>query len=389
MAPLSGTTNGDPSLHFPLARAGIFGLAYFALAQLGHGLSLETQDQVFATFWPPAGLFLATLVQTRYRFWPALMLIACGATLASDALLQEKSVPMVLGFCAANCGAAGTGAWLLRRFVGVPFTLARLKDVLGLACFAALLSSMLGAAIGAAVVKAAFSATSYWSAWQLWWIGDAVGVLVFAPVVFTWSAERATMFQGIRPWRVVETIALFLGLMLVTESVFGDLLPAPLTVPGFILPFILWAGLRFRPSCAATALLVVALIGLWNISHGRGPYAVLTTVPSEQLLRAQASLCAFSLSVMALVAAVAERKQAEQQRIKLIAELEQALNEIKTLRGLIPLCAWCKKIRDDRGYWQRLEDYLLANTAAVLTHGMCPECLEKELAALPREEADR
>jgi hypothetical protein len=221
----------------------------------------------------------------------------------------------------------------------------------------------------------------------MWWIGDAVGVLVFAPVMFTWNAERATVFKGIRPWRVVETVALFVGIVLVAESVFGDLLPPPLSVPGFILPFFFWAVLRFPPSCAAAALLVVALIGVWNISHGHGPSAALTAVPSEQVLRAQAALCAFSLSVMALAAVVAERKQAERQRIKLIGELEQAITEIKTLRGLIPLCAWCKKIRDDRGYWQRLEDYLLANTAAEFTHGMCPECLFKELSSRTAEKA--
>ncbi len=69
------------------------------------------------------------------------------------------------------------------------------------------------------------------------------------------------------------------------------------------------------------------------------------------------------------------RKELEQQ--KLILRLQDALAEVKTLKGLIPICAWCKNIRDDKGYWERLEAYLTKHTNAVFTHGMCPSCYEK------------
>ncbi|MBI1830542.1 MAG: hypothetical protein HYR84_03715 [Planctomycetes bacterium] len=64
----------------------------------------------------------------------------------------------------------------------------------------------------------------------------------------------------------------------------------------------------------------------------------------------------------------------------LIGELEQAFDEIKTLRGLIPVCAWRRKIRDDQCQWQRIEDYLHSHTEAQVSHGICPACLDKELA---------
>ena len=79
-------------------------------------------------------------------------------------------------------------------------------------------------------------------------------------------------------------------------------------------------------------------------------------------------------------------------------ELEEALAKIKTLRGLIPICASCKKIRSDKGFWQQLEDYLTEHSEADFTHGICPECLEqmevqlnaivnkKKSGALPVEE---
>jgi DNA-binding NtrC family response regulator len=65
------------------------------------------------------------------------------------------------------------------------------------------------------------------------------------------------------------------------------------------------------------------------------------------------------------------------ERQKLISKLEKSLKEIKTLRGLLPMCAWCKNIRDDNGYWKRVETYLKEHTEAAFTHGICPECLKK------------
>jgi hypothetical protein len=59
------------------------------------------------------------------------------------------------------------------------------------------------------------------------------------------------------------------------------------------------------------------------------------------------------------------------------AELQEALSKIKTLRGLIPICAWCKKIRDDKGYWSRLETYISEHSEADFTHGICPDCATK------------
>lgn len=65
------------------------------------------------------------------------------------------------------------------------------------------------------------------------------------------------------------------------------------------------------------------------------------------------------------------------ERQKLISKLEKSLKEIKTLRGLLPMCAWCKNIRDDKGYWKRVETYIGEHTEAAFTHGICPECLKK------------
>ncbi len=74
---------------------------------------------------------------------------------------------------------------------------------------------------------------------------------------------------------------------------------------------------------------------------------------------------------------ITERKRIEEEREKLIHELQDALANIKTLRGLLPICSYCKKIRDDKGYWNRIESYIEDHSGAEFTHGMCPECLKK------------
>jgi len=70
-------------------------------------------------------------------------------------------------------------------------------------------------------------------------------------------------------------------------------------------------------------------------------------------------------------------REKEKEQQDLISQLQEALAEIKTLKGFIPICADCKKIRDDEGYWNQLEAYISKHTGAVLSHGLCPECAEK------------
>lgn len=71
---------------------------------------------------------------------------------------------------------------------------------------------------------------------------------------------------------------------------------------------------------------------------------------------------------------ITDRKHTETERERLVHELQHALGEVKTLRGLIPVCAWCKKIRNDQGYWSRMEEFIRANSEAVVSHGVCPDC---------------
>lgn len=74
---------------------------------------------------------------------------------------------------------------------------------------------------------------------------------------------------------------------------------------------------------------------------------------------------------------IAERKKAEEERERLIGELQEALARVKTLSGLLPICASCKKIRNDQGYWQQIEAYIRDHSEAEFSHSVCPECAKK------------
>jgi PAS domain S-box-containing protein len=74
---------------------------------------------------------------------------------------------------------------------------------------------------------------------------------------------------------------------------------------------------------------------------------------------------------------ISARKEMEQERERLITELEDALAKVRKLSGMLPICSSCKKIRDDKGYWNQIESYLSHHSEAEFSHGICPECAKK------------
>lgn len=86
---------------------------------------------------------------------------------------------------------------------------------------------------------------------------------------------------------------------------------------------------------------------------------------------------------------ITARKEAEAEMARLIAELQKSLAEVKTLSGLLPICSWCKKIRDDKGYWNQLESYISQHSGVDFSHGVCPECLRKHYPELLEDEQEK
>jgi hypothetical protein len=78
--------------------------------------------------------------------------------------------------------------------------------------------------------------------------------------------------------------------------------------------------------------------------------------------------------------------QLRQRQQELQAKVDEAVGQIKTLRGLLPICAWCKRVRDDRGYWNQIELYVRKHSEAEFSHGICPECERKLRAEVETED---
>ena len=100
---------------------------------------------------------------------------------------------------------------------------------------------------------------------------------------------------------------------------------------------------------------------------------------AERLLIVGSALAAILIVLANVLASreMARRRRMEIEREKLIAELQRTLAEVKTLSGLIPICAWCKSVRNDQGYWQTVEQYVHSHSDASFSHSICPSCREK------------
>lgn len=108
----------------------------------------------------------------------------------------------------------------------------------------------------------------------------------------------------------------------------------------------------------------------WTHCHSDG-----TPFPAEVLLTRMEQRG--QVLLQATVRNITDRKRADEEQDKLVAELQKALSEVKTLRGFLPICSYCKKIRDDKGYWSQIESYIHKHSDAEFSHGICPECAKK------------
>jgi signal transduction histidine kinase/integral membrane sensor domain MASE1 len=291
----------------PWTRAGLFGLVYFAGAELGNVLSFQPSN--VATFWPPAGLFVAVLLLSDLRAWPAFLLAAFPANIAFD-LLHGRPLWASVLFTVGNGLEALVGAWLVRRFVGERPALASAKEVLGLAVLSAGLSTTLGATIGSATVLAAYGGDSLWRVWRVWWSGDALGVLVFAPVILTWVAGREAGGEPHAPSGLPEFTLLLVGMTAGAWCVFSNVSMGH-QFDYLVIPFLLWAALRFGPRGNATAGLVLALVAAWSSTRGSNGVPPGGMHLADHILWLQAFLGVALLTALTLAAVLEERKRAE------------------------------------------------------------------------------
>ena len=235
-----------------------------------------------------------------YRVWLG---VAAGAFLV--AFFSPVSHLAALGQAAGATIAATTGAFLLRRIANFHPSLSRLSDALSLIALGGFGSAIVSASIGVSVLYAthvhAYSGLG--AAWLVYWLGDATGVLLVTPL-----ALRFTDFLKLRDRdRIAELAVLLLLLAATCLVIFSDLpfIPVKLHVMAFsVLPFIMWAAIRFGVGVTALSILMVAAIATMETALGSGPFASNTTFVNAVLLDVFFGVLSVSgLSLAAVIAA--------------------------------------------------------------------------------------
>ncbi len=280
-------------------------LAYLLTAKLGFLLALEQTNAT--AVWPPTGIALAASLVFGLRIWPGIFL---GAFLANVLVLgsgSTVSIPALLvsvSTAAGNTLEALTGAYLVSRFTAGKLPFDRTLDTIRFILLGALASPLISATIG----TAAFSIySSDWSRsvqmWLTWWLGDAVGVLIFAPLLLTWEKRNALRWDS---RRVAEAATIFALFLLVESIIF--LLNYPLEY--LIFPVLFWTAFRFGQfETVVTVTLVMVTFLLWTVK-GLGPFTGKSL--NHSLLFLQSYLGVASGSTLLLSTLISARNRAEE-----------------------------------------------------------------------------
>lgn len=310
-----------------LAQIGIVCGAYFVSGRLG--LATPFTSGNVSPVWPASGIALAAVLLWGYRVWPG---IAAGAFLVNFLSLIPHAG--ALGLAVGNTLAALIGAFLLRQIAGFQPSLSRLRDVLGLIVFAAMVSPMVSASIGVAVLFA--DHVRPWSdvgaAWLMYWLGDGMGVLLVTPLLLAFPTLSKLRSRG----RIAELTALVLLLAALCFFIYSDrtLFALKLNVLAFaVFPFVIWAAIRFGIGGCALSTVVIAAIATGATARGFGPFAQATPFMSAALL--QVYFAVLSVSGLALAALIAEREKLVSEQ----ATKETRLQAEKALRNSEKLAA--------------------------------------------------
>ena len=296
-------------LRFPLAT----GLGYYLGAVLG--VAASSLSEGISIFWMPNGILLAALLLSARRDWALHVAAAVLAEVAAD--LPTFTLAQALGFAVVNVFECLLAALVLER-IARPFRFDRLRHavlfgvlVLGLACgLAALLGASIYAASGA-------SAESFWTYWAIWWLGDAMGVLLMTPLLLGWlqaGADRET--RGRLEWGLLLASSFLLAIWVFAQPLGEETFRRPT----LLFPVAIWAAVRFGVRGAASIGLLIAAIAVAAHVHGVGPLVART--PGDTVLLLQQYLAILLFSSLALAALLQELRTTHAALDSLNRELE-------------------------------------------------------------------
>jgi integral membrane sensor domain MASE1 len=286
----------------------VVAVAYYLAAKIGLGFAV-VGDQV-TPLWPATGAALAGLLLFGPRCWPG---ITAAAFLTNAAL--GPTFPAVVAISAGNTLAPVCAYFLLTR-AGFHNDLRRLKDVVALIFLGAFAGMLVSATIGAGTLAVAGTPGDFWTAWSVWWTGDAMGVLVVAPVFLVIATTQVNRVPLAR-W--VEAAALLAGLAVVAvvvTRVSGHLL-------FLVFPMLIWAALRFRQKGAAPSTLIVSIAAVVAAAARQGPFDGMALLPT--MITLQAFNGSAALTALLLAAITDERDEAQRSLQRAVTQISDAV----------------------------------------------------------------
>jgi signal transduction histidine kinase/ActR/RegA family two-component response regulator len=292
---------------------------YFGAAKVG--LTMAFLAEQVSPVWPATGIAVAAVLLLGPRVWPG---IALGAFVVNAT--ADEPLLVAAGIAAGNTLEALAAGWLLRRGRRFRLGLDGVADALALVGLAAGVSTAVAATVG--VTSLCAGGLEPWShfgaLWGVWWLGDAMGALVMAPLLLTWLAPERARWGTRRALELAGGVALG---AVVCALVFAAA-PAPGRVPGPSLeyaafPFLVWAALRGGPRGATLVTFVTSAVAIVGTLAGSGPFAA--APPHEALVLLQTYMGVVALTGLFLAAAVAERDRAEAARAEQSRQSEREL----------------------------------------------------------------
>jgi len=304
-------------------------LIYFVAGKLG--LRLAFVNASATAVWPPTGIGLAATLLLGYGLWPAILL---GAFLVN--VTTSGAVITSLAIAVGNTLESILGAYLVNRFAHSRHVFERTRDLFAYVLLACIVSTSVSATVGVTSLMVSGLATwaSYGPIWLTWWLGDAVGALVVAPVLVLWAMNPRVYWNRSRS---LEAVLLCLAALLFALTVFGRLFfigSQHYPLEFLILPIIVWAAFRFGQRGAATLALGLSGIAIWGTLAGFGPFV--RGSPHEALLLLQAFMGIITLTGLGMAVVVAERQQATRaaeraaERTLRLQQVTAALSQART-----------------------------------------------------------